>query len=98
MVQLPSVVREHILKKRNATILQILNKILIFPSFFLPLLAAYQLLCRLEGIIPAMEAAHALAYLEKLCPTLPNGAKVVVNCSGRGDKDAPTFFKHTQQL
>ncbi|KAL0398738.1 UNVERIFIED_CONTAM: Tryptophan synthase beta chain 2, chloroplastic [Sesamum radiatum] len=54
-------------------------------------LDAYALLCRLEGIFPALEAAHALAYLRKLCPTLPNGTKVVVNCSGRGDKDAHTI-------
>ncbi|RVW46091.1 hypothetical protein VitviT2T_014549 [Vitis vinifera] len=57
---------------------------------------AYQLLCRLEGIFPALEASHALAFLDKLCPTLPDGGKVVVNCSGRGDKDAPTVFRLTQ--
>ncbi|KAL3820681.1 hypothetical protein ACJIZ3_006586 [Penstemon smallii] len=59
-------------------------------------LDAYSMLCRLEGIFPALEAAHALAYLRKLCPTLPNGTKVVVNCSGRGDKDAATVFKYQQ--
>jgi tryptophan synthase beta chain len=48
----------------------------------------------LEGIIPALETSHALAYLEKLCPTLPNGTKVVVNCSGRGDKDVQTAIKY----
>ncbi|GFZ03217.1 pyridoxal-5'-phosphate-dependent enzyme family protein [Actinidia rufa] len=53
-------------------------------------LDAYRRLCRLEGIFPALEASHALAFLEKLCPTLPHGTKVVVNCSGRGDKDAAT--------
>ncbi|KAL2467158.1 Tryptophan synthase [Abeliophyllum distichum] len=47
----------------------------------------------LEGIFRALEAAHALAYLEKLCPTLANGTKVVVNCSSRGDKDAVAVFK-----
>lgn len=57
-------------------------------------MAAYSLLCRLEGIFPALEAAHAFAHLEKLCPTLPNGSRVVVNCSGRGDKDAETVLKH----
>ncbi|XP_030533225.1 tryptophan synthase beta chain 1-like [Rhodamnia argentea] len=61
-------------------------------------LNAYQLLSRLEGIIPAMEAAHAFAYLDKLCPTLPDSTKVVVNCSGRGDKDAPMFFQHQPTL
>ncbi|XP_042028434.1 tryptophan synthase beta chain 1-like [Salvia splendens] len=59
-------------------------------------LDAYALLCRLEGICPALEAAHALAHLGKLCPTLPDGAKVVVNCSGRGDKDIETVFKYQQ--
>ncbi|OWM77688.1 hypothetical protein CDL15_Pgr017088 [Punica granatum] len=53
---------------------------------------AYERLCRLEGIFPALEAAHAFAYLEKLCPTLPNGTRVVVNCSGRGYKDAARVF------
>lgn len=58
------------------------------------LLAAFKRLSRLEGIIPALETSHALAYLEKLCPTLPDGAKVVLNCSGRGDKDVHTAIKH----
>ncbi|KAK8973614.1 hypothetical protein V6N11_044587 [Hibiscus sabdariffa] len=49
---------------------------------------AYRRLCKLEGIFPALEASHALAFLEKLCPTLPHGTKVVVSISGRGDKDA----------
>ncbi|KAJ8534462.1 hypothetical protein K7X08_016190 [Anisodus acutangulus] len=53
-------------------------------------LEAFKRLSRLEGIIPALETSHALAYLEKLCPTLPNGTKVVLNCSGRGDKDVQT--------
>jgi len=50
-------------------------------------LEAFVRLSRLEGIIPALETSHALAYLERLMPTLPDGAKVVLNCSGRGDKD-----------
>nr|ACU21387.1 unknown [Glycine max] len=45
---------------------------------------AFKRVSRLEGIIPALETSHALAYLEKVCPTLANGAKVVVNFSGRG--------------
>lgn len=48
---------------------------------------------QLEGIIPALETSHALAFLEKLCPTLPNGTRVVLNCSGRGDKDVNTAIK-----
>ncbi|CAO2842591.1 unnamed protein product [Amaranthus hypochondriacus] len=59
-------------------------------------LLAYKNLCRLEGIFPALEASHALGYLDKLCPTLPNGTKVVVNCSGRGDKDAATVQQFDQ--
>ena len=47
---------------------------------------------RAEGIIPAIESSHALAYLEKLCPTLPSKQTIVVNVSGRGDKDMHTVF------
>ncbi|KAG8386150.1 hypothetical protein BUALT_Bualt03G0119200 [Buddleja alternifolia] len=57
-------------------------------------LEAFKRLSRLEGIIPALETSHALAYLETLCPTLPDGTKVVLNCSGRGDKDVHTAIKH----
>ncbi|MBS0549875.1 MAG: tryptophan synthase subunit beta [Proteobacteria bacterium] len=52
-------------------------------------LAAFQTLCKLEGIIPALESSHALAYVEKLAPTLPKDNLLVVNLSGRGDKDVP---------
>ena len=45
-------------------------------------------LARTEGIIPAFESAHAIAALRQRAPTLPRGAVVVVNLSGRGDKDA----------
>ena len=47
---------------------------------------------RKEGIIPAIESAHALAYLEKLCPTLDKRQTIVVNVSGRGDKDMHNVF------
>ncbi|MEH6404611.1 MAG: tryptophan synthase subunit beta [Sneathiella sp.] len=50
-------------------------------------LEAFQLCCKLEGIIPALETSHALAYLEKLAPKLPKDHLIVVNLSGRGDKD-----------
>ncbi|XP_028124688.1 tryptophan synthase beta chain 1 [Camellia sinensis] len=59
-------------------------------------LEGFKRLSRLEGIIPALETSHAIAYLEKLCPTLPNGTKVVLNCSGRGDKDVQTAIKYLQ--
>ncbi|XP_019444531.1 PREDICTED: tryptophan synthase beta chain 1-like isoform X1 [Lupinus angustifolius] len=58
-------------------------------------LNAYERLCKLEGIIPSLEAAHALAILDKVVPTLCNGHKVVVNCCGRGDKDAPIVLDRT---
>jgi tryptophan synthase beta chain len=50
-------------------------------------LEAFQLLSQLEGIIPALESSHALAYLPKLAPKLPKSAVIVVCLSGRGDKD-----------
>ncbi|KAJ6819631.1 tryptophan synthase beta chain 1 [Iris pallida] len=59
-------------------------------------LEAFKRLSQLEGIIPALETSHALAYLEKLCPSLPNGTKVVLNCSGRGDKDVQTAIKYLE--
>ncbi|MEC4819481.1 MAG: tryptophan synthase subunit beta, partial [Scytonema sp. PMC 1069.18] len=49
-------------------------------------LAAFQKLSRLEGIIPALETAHAIAYLDILCPQLDGSPRIVINCSGRGDK------------
>jgi tryptophan synthase beta chain len=54
-------------------------------------LDAAQLLARLEGIIPALESAHAFAYLEKLMPITSKKDVVVVNLSGRGDKDMMTY-------
>jgi tryptophan synthase beta chain len=53
-------------------------------------LSALRLVSELEGIIPALETAHAFAWLEMLCPTLPSGSEIVINCSGRGDKDVNT--------
>ncbi len=52
--------------------------------------AAFHALCRSEGIIPALESAHALAYAAKLAPTLPRDGILLVNLSGRGDKDMHT--------
>ena len=57
-------------------------------------ITALKLLCRLEGIIPAIESAHALAYLEKLCPQLKDKKTIVVNVSGRGDKDMDTVMNY----
>ena len=56
-------------------------------------LAAFQRLSQLEGIIPALETAHAIAQLETLCPQLSGNPRIVINCSGRGDKDVQTVAK-----
>jgi tryptophan synthase beta chain len=57
-------------------------------------LEAFQKLCRrLEGIIPALESAHALAAIEKLAPQMGKDKIIVVNLSGRGDKDIFTVAK-----
>ena len=53
-------------------------------------LGAFNDLCHYEGIIPALESAHALAYAAKLAPTLPKDGILLVNLSGRGDKDMQT--------
>jgi tryptophan synthase beta chain len=53
-------------------------------------LAAFHDLCRYEGIIPALESAHAVAYAAKLAPTLARDKVLLVNLSGRGDKDMHT--------
>ncbi|MEB3249373.1 MAG: tryptophan synthase subunit beta [Merismopediaceae bacterium] len=57
-------------------------------------IAALQRLCQLEGIIPALETSHAIAYLETLCPQLTGSPRIVINCSGRGDKDVQTVAKY----
>lgn len=57
-------------------------------------LEAVKLTSRLEGIIPALETAHAIAYLEVLMPKTTSDDIVVVNCSGRGDKDMATISKY----
>jgi tryptophan synthase beta chain len=53
-------------------------------------LAAFHDLTRMEGIIPALESSHALAYLKKLAPTMKKDQVILVNLSGRGDKDMHT--------
>jgi tryptophan synthase beta chain len=50
-------------------------------------LTSFRRLCRLEGIIPALESAHALAAAEKIVPGMDKDRIVIVNLSGRGDKD-----------
>ncbi|PWU05811.1 MAG: tryptophan synthase subunit beta, partial [Verrucomicrobia bacterium] len=50
-------------------------------------LEAFKTLAQLEGILPALESAHAVAYAYKVAPTLPRNQTIIVNLSGRGDKD-----------
>lgn len=61
-------------------------------------LQAFQLVSQLEGIIPALETSHALAYLEQLCKEVAPGTKIVVNFSGRGDKDVQNAAKYLPHL
>ena len=56
-------------------------------------LAGFKLLCELEGIIPALESAHAIAHLSKLAPQMGRDEVILVNVSGRGDKDLDTVMK-----
>ncbi|ANQ84212.1 tryptophan synthase subunit beta [Azoarcus olearius] len=58
-------------------------------------LQAFHDLCRFEGIIPALESSHALAYAAKIAPTLPKDHVLLVNLSGRGDKDMHTVAERS---
>ena len=60
-------------------------------------LEAFQLCCKLEGIIPALEPAHALAHVMKIAPKLPAEQIIVMNMCGRGDKDIFTVARHLGQ-
>ncbi len=57
-------------------------------------LAAFQELARVEGIIPALETAHAVAHIKKLAPTMSKDQIIIMNCSGRGDKDVAEAARH----
>ncbi|ASC72443.1 Tryptophan synthase beta chain 2 [Halomicronema hongdechloris C2206] len=61
-------------------------------------LEGFQQVSRLEGIIPALETAHAFAYLDTLCPQLDGSPRIVINCSGRGDKDVQSVAKILGEL
>lgn len=56
--------------------------------------AAFQLLCKTEGIIPALESSHAIAYVCKLAEKMKKSQAIIVNLSGRGDKDIHTIAQH----
>lgn len=57
-------------------------------------LEAFQLSCRTEGIIPALEPCHALAHVAKIAPELPKDHLIIMNMCGRGDKDIFTVARH----
>jgi tryptophan synthase beta chain len=57
-------------------------------------LAAFRTLAETEGIIPALETAHAIAHLIKIAPSISSDKLVIVNCSGRGDKDVSQAATH----
>ena len=56
--------------------------------------AAFEYLSRVEGIIPAIESAHAVAYARKLAPQMPSEQIMVINISGRGDKDVAAIARY----
>jgi tryptophan synthase beta chain len=61
-------------------------------------LAAFHLLAKLEGIIPALESSHAVAEAVKCAPTMPRDAILIVNLSGRGDKDLDTVMRESAKI
>ena len=56
---------------------------------------AFKLLCKLEGIIPALESSHAIAYAIKIAKNYKENDSIIVNLSGRGDKDMGTILKQS---
>ena len=65
-----------------------------FPITDAEALEALQLLSRTEGIIPALESAHAVAHTMKLAPTLGKDKVIVISLSGRGDKDVESIMNY----
>jgi tryptophan synthase beta chain len=55
---------------------------------------AFEYLARMEGIIPAIESAHAVSYARKLAPTMEKNQIMVINLSGRGDKDVAAIARY----
>ena len=55
---------------------------------------AFEYLSRMEGIIPAIESAHAVAYARKIAPTMGKDQVIVINLSGRGDKDVAAIARY----
>ena len=61
-------------------------------------LDAFEKTCRLEGIIPALETSHAIAYAIELASKSSKNKSILINLSGRGDKDMDTVFKYKEQF
>jgi tryptophan synthase beta chain len=61
-------------------------------------LEAFEFLSRTEGIIPALESAHAVAYAMKIAPSMSKDQIIIINLSGRGDKDINTFREYIQNI
>lgn len=59
---------------------------------------AFEYLSKLEGIIPAIESAHAVAYARKLAPTMGKDQIIVINISGRGDKDCAAIARYRGRI
>jgi tryptophan synthase beta chain len=59
---------------------------------------AFDLLSRLEGIIPALESSHAIAEAVRRAPSMSRDKIIVVNLSGRGDKDMQSVLEYKQQM
>ena len=59
---------------------------------------AFEYLSKTEGIIPAIESAHAVAYAKKIAPTLPKDKIIVITISGRGDKDCASVAKYRGEI
>src|SRR3954463_6067955 len=83
----PGVGPEHSWLKDN-------GRVTYVPATDREALAAFQMLTRVEGIIPALEPAHALAYVAKLAPQMGKEQIIVMNLCGRGDKDIFNVAKH----
>jgi len=71
-----------------------INRANYYPITDNEAIAAFGLLTKTEGIIPAIESAHAVAYLEKLMPQINNDDIIVINISGRGDKDVERLLQY----
>ena len=70
------------------------GKVVIYSNADDEAVDAFEYLSRTEGIIPAIESAHAVAYAKKLAPTMGKGQIIVINISGRGDKDCAAIARY----